>query len=98
MKIPTKNASIFYSCISFLFRLTLSREQHLEEFAAKHLVVDRRGSPRALGLLPPSPAVRPVIAEVTLWKSIGDALAPTDPFLLSTDIFFSVILIGSAGG
>lgn len=80
--------STFYSRISFLRRRTPSRQQQLEQLAGKHLVVDRRGSPRAFRLWPPSPAVRPVIAEVTRWKSIGDALAPTDPSPLATDVFF----------
>lgn len=33
--------------------------------------------------------MRPVLAEVTRWKSIGDALAPTDSSVLSTDTFYS---------
>ena len=37
------------------------------------------------GGCPPSPAVHPVLAEVTRWESIGDALAPTDPSPLLTD-------------
>lgn len=34
------------------------------------------GSAGAFRSLPPSAATRPVIAEITRWKSIGDALAP----------------------
>lgn len=52
------------------------------------------------GCCPPllfSPAVRPVIAEVTRWKSIGDALAPTDPspspiYIYMYNFFFYIYL------
>lgn len=46
------------------------------------------------GVCPPSPAIRPVIAEVTRWKPIGDALAPTYPSLLPADLYNCLIVRG----
>lgn len=84
-KIPEKFVSTFHSRPSFLRGRTLSCR-------GRHLADDRRGSAGAFRSLPPSPAMRPVIAEITRWKSIGDALAPTDRATLplaSRDISFS---------
>lgn len=84
-KNPTEIVTTFYSRISFLCRRTpsssSSRDRRLEHFTGKLLVEDRLGSSGAFHSLPPSPAIRPVIAEVTRLESIGDALALTDrPF------------------
>lgn len=66
---PQKFTSTFHSFPSFLCRRTFS-------FRDLHLSDDRRGSAGAVRSWPTSPARRPVIVEITRWKSIGDALAP----------------------
>lgn len=79
----------FYSRISFLRRWTPSRKQQLGRFAGEHLVVDRRGSPRALRLWPPSPAVRPADrGGHTLEVHRGGARA-SRPFSAGNGSFFS---------
>lgn len=92
-KKSTRVVSDFYSRIS-----PLSCQQRLEDLAAKHLLVDRRGSARALRLLPHSPAGRPAITEVTSRESIGDALQPPLSVLSTNvgDIFICPILMGES--